>query len=59
MFNNPLIHEETKLKISEREHEAEAYHLNSQLGYRDQGLARWVFVIMVLVIALILTMVLL
>jgi hypothetical protein len=59
MFNNPLIHEETKLKISERELEAKGYQLNSQLGYRDQGLARWVFVIMVLVIALILTMALL
>jgi hypothetical protein len=59
MFNNPLINEEAKLKISEREQEAEAHRLHGQLGYSDHGTARWVFGLMILVIALILTMALL
>jgi hypothetical protein len=56
MFNNSLFNEEAKLKISEREQEAEAHRLYKQLGYSDRGIARWVFVVMILVIALILTL---
>ena len=59
MFNNPLINEEANLKISEREHEAEAHRLYRQLGYSDHGTMRWIFVLAILVIALILTMLLL
>ena len=56
MFNSPLINEESKLKISEREQEAEAHRLNRQLEYSDHGTARWVFVLIILVIALLLTL---
>ena len=56
MFNDRLINEEAKLKISEREHEARAQQRCSQLGYRDPGIARWVFVLILLVIALTLSL---
>lgn len=59
MFNNPLIHEEARRKISEREQEAKAHQRYSQLGYSDHGTARWVFALMILIVALILTMALL
>jgi|RhiMetdeSRZDD1v2_1073273.scaffolds.fasta_scaffold604524_2 hypothetical protein len=59
MFNNPLINEESKLKILEREQEARAYQRSSQLGYSDRASARWAFLLILLVIALILTVVLL
>ena len=59
MFNSPLIEEEATLKISEREQEAEAHRLSKQLGYSEHGAARWAFVLIILVIALILTMALL
>lgn len=57
MFNDPLIHEETKLKIAERE--AESHLLHQQLGYRDRKAARWVFALIALVIAMVLVMILL
>ena len=59
MFNNSLFTEETKLKIAEREQEAEAHRLYKQLGYSDRGTSRWVFVFIILFIALMFTIVLL
>jgi hypothetical protein len=59
MFNDPLINEEAKLKIAEREQEAESHRLYKQLGYDDHGTARWVFVFMTLAIALVCIMLLL
>jgi hypothetical protein len=59
MFNNPLINEDAKMKITEREQEAEAHRLYRQLGYRDHGSTRWVIVLVLLAIALILTVTLL
>ena len=59
MFNDPLIHEEAKLKIAEREREAESHRLYRQLGYNDRGPARWVFALIALVIAMVLVMALL
>lgn len=59
MFNDPLIHEETKLKIAEREREAESHLLHQQLGYSDRKAARWVFALIALVIAMVLVTVLL
>lgn len=59
MFNDPLIHEETKLKIAEREREAESHRLYQQFGYSDRRITRWVFALIALVIALVLVMVLL
>jgi hypothetical protein len=49
MFNNPLFPEETKLKIQERDREAEAYRYQKQLGYTDYGLARSILVVVMLV----------
>ena len=59
MFNDPLFHEEAKLKIVEREQEAESHRLYKQLGYSDRGISRWVFAMIALVIAMVLVMVLL
>jgi hypothetical protein len=59
MFNDPLIHEEARLKIAEREQEAEAHRLYKQLGYGDRGARRWLFVFIILVIALIFVTILL
>jgi len=59
MFNDPLIHEETKLKLAEREREAESHRLYQQFGYRDLKAARWVFALIALVIAMVLVLVLL
>jgi hypothetical protein len=59
MFNNPLIHEETKLKIAEREQEAESHRLYQQLGYSNRNTARWVFALVALVIAMLLVMIVL
>jgi len=59
MFNDPLINEETKLKIAEREQEAEAHRLYKQLGYSDRGAMRWVLGFIALIAALMLIMILL
>ena len=59
MVNNPLINEESKLKILEREQEAKAYQRSSQLGYSDRASARWVLLLILLVVALVLTLALL
>lgn len=49
MFNHPLIHEEAKLKIKQREREAETCQRHRQLGYSDRRTARWVFLFLMLV----------
>ena len=59
MFNDPLINEETKLKIAEREREAEFDRMHQQLGYSDRGTLRWIFALIALIIATVLVMVLL
>ena len=58
MFNDPLIHEETKLKIAEREREAASHQLYQQLGYSDRRTARWVFALIALAVTVVLVMVL-
>jgi hypothetical protein len=59
MFNHPLIHEEAKLKIQQREREAETCRWHKQLGYSDRRAARWIFLLMMLITTLMITMVLL
>lgn len=59
MFNDPLIHEEIKLKIVEREREAESYWLYQQLGYSERKKASWAFTLVALVIAMLLVIILL
>lgn len=50
MFNDRLTSEEAKERIRERMREAETYSLQKQLGYGDYGIAKWVFVIIILAI---------
>ena len=59
MFNNPLIDKEAKLKIAEREHEAEIYRLQTQLGYGDRRVMKWIFGLATFIAAIILLMALL
>jgi hypothetical protein len=49
MFNHPLIHEEAKLKIQQREREAEACQWQKQLGFGERRSAPWTFVFSALV----------
>lgn len=58
MFNDPLFHEEAKLRIAEREQEAEACGQQRQLGYTDRGIGCWLSVFLILVIAMTLTVIL-
>jgi hypothetical protein len=59
MFNNSLFNEETKLKIAEREREAETHRWHRQLGYSDRSGLRWVLGFVTLVAALLLILILL
>jgi hypothetical protein len=58
MFNNSLIEKESRLKMAEREREAETYRLQNQLGYSDRGSMRWVFGFTTLIAMLILILIL-
>lgn len=58
MFNNSLFNKEARLKMAEREREAETYRLQNQLGYSDRGGMRWVFGFFTLVATLILLLIL-
>jgi hypothetical protein len=59
MFNNSLFDEEARLKIAEREREAETYGLHDQFGYSSRGAVRWFFGLLMLISALILILILL
>jgi hypothetical protein len=52
MFNSNLPDEEAKEYIKLRSREVENYVLQKQLGYGENGAARWIFVL-VLVVALV------
>jgi len=52
MFNDRLSREEAKERIQERMREAEIYSRQKQLGYGDSGTAKWVFVLIILVVGL-------
>lgn len=58
MFNHPLINEEAKLQIEQREREAEACRWQKQLGYSERRSAPWTFVFIVLVTAVMLLLLL-
>ena len=57
MFNNHLVDEEATEKIKLRAQEAETYRMHKQLGYDDSKNVRWIFVLMVLVVAAVLILV--
>ena len=56
MFNNHLVDEEATEKIKLRAQEAEIYRIHKQLGYDDSKTARWIFVLLVLVVAAVLVL---
>ena len=58
MFNNSLFHKEAKLKMAEREQEAETYRLQNQLGYSERGAIRWVFGFLTLLATLVFVLIL-
>lgn len=58
MFNN-TFQEEVKLKIAEREHEAETYERHQQLGFSDRRGIKWVLGFLTLTAAILLILVLL
>lgn len=49
MFNDHLSTEEARLKIQERDREAETYRYHRQLGYSEYGWARWILIFIMLV----------
>jgi hypothetical protein len=59
MFNNSLFNKEARLKMAEREREAEIYRRQNQLGYSDRGAMRWVLGFFTLIAMLILLLILL
>ena len=59
MFNNSLFDKEAKLKMAEREREAEMYRWHQQLGYSDRGALRWVFGFITLIAMLVMVLILL
>lgn len=52
MFNNSHFNEEAKLKMQEREREAETYRFQKQLGYSEYGVTRWIFMFITLITAM-------
>ena len=58
MFNSPLFHEEARLKVRQREQEAEMYQWQKQLGYSDRRAARWVIILVMLLPALVILLLL-
>lgn len=56
MFNNSLFDKEAKLKIQQREQEAETYRLQKQLGYGDRGNLRGIIVFVMLVAAMLIVL---
>ncbi len=57
MFNSHLIDEEATEKIRQRSQEAEVFRMHKQLGYDDSKTARWILVLIVLVVAAVLVLI--
>jgi hypothetical protein len=51
MFNDRLSNEEARERIQQRMDEAETYGLQKRLGFGDYGVARWVFALVILIVA--------
>ena len=58
MFNHPLINEEAKLQIEQREREAEACRWQKQLGFSERRSTPWSLIFIVLVAAVMLLLLL-
>ncbi len=55
MYNDHLSDQEAKQYVNQRVQEAESYSALKRLGYGDNGVARWFFVlflILIIVVAL-------
>ncbi len=53
MYNDHLSSEEAKERVKQRMKEVETYSLHKRLGYSDNGAARWVFVVLIILIAVV------
>ena len=51
MYNDHLSDQEAQQFINERVQEAETYSTLKQLGYGDNRAARWVFVLIIILVA--------
>jgi len=51
MYNDHMSPEEAQELIRQRMQEAETYGLQKQLGFSDSRAARWVFLLIVLLVA--------
>lgn len=51
MFNDRLSDEMAKEYIDQRMKEVEAYSQQKRLGFSEQGTARWIFGIIILIVA--------
>lgn len=51
MFNDHLSREEAKELIKQRIHEVEIYSLQKRLGFGDSGAARWIFGLIITLMA--------
>jgi hypothetical protein len=56
MMNDHLSHEEAQKLIEQRMKEAESYSLQKQLGFGDTKSARWIFLFIILIVAVVLTL---
>lgn len=52
MFNDRLSSEVAEERIKDRRQEAETYSLQKRLGYGDYGIAKWLFVIVVVAVVI-------
>jgi hypothetical protein len=51
MYNDHISPEEAQELIRQRMQEAETYGLQKQLGFSDSRAARWVFLLIILLVA--------
>ena len=51
MYNDHVSNEEAQMLIQERRKEAETYGLQKQLGYGDSRSARWILLLVVILVS--------
>ena len=56
MYNDHVSHEEAQELINQRMKEAETYSLQKQLGFGDTRSARWIFLLIVLIVAVVVSL---
>jgi hypothetical protein len=56
MYNDHISPEEAQKLIEQRMQEAETYSRQKQLGFGDSKAARWVFLLIVLIVAVVVSL---